>query len=254
MGNAKQGLHISNLFLSLQEGAGEHWKEVCCALCNLCPRLEQLSVEEASSSPISVVPLQGLRCLRSLNLTLADDQVQGALSGLATLSALTSLTVVDSGVEPLGIIDASALGCLQGLCQLYVSLPCAALQGLPAIATGCSQLTRLGLCVRQVDPGITGQSISSSACSDNAPWWPSLEQFEVDQDEGTEFRPGHLTGLHLDRAHNLSHFRPWEFGLNLRPNCPLCTPDVLGKLCQQLAALPAGVCPDTIFLWGHRCA
>lgn len=223
---------------------GHEWREVCGRIAALCPSLQRLKVNKLLSS-FSAEPLQQLRSLCSLDLHIDSCDLATAVPGLGSLTGLTRLTLSSApDYHQEYDVDISALGQLQDLEELMLLTALGFVSGLHAVATGCSQLTRLVLDVGGVEAEEAGQAGAGAA-----PWWPCLEEVEY----LSAGEPGHLAALHLDRAQNLR--AAWAEGgcnmfseLALDPYSHTSRPKAITELCQQLAALPTRFHPPRLTL------
>lgn len=231
----------------------DEWRDACGHLADLCPSLHRLEVDHRRS-PCSAEPLQQLRNLRSLDLYMHGRDLGIAVPSLGSLTGLTQLMLClvprDNEYTPAHAypVDVSALGQLQNLAELTLQTVLGVAVGLPAVATGCTQLTRLVLHLWGVQAEAAGQAGAGAA-----PWWPSLEEVEYLY----AGEPGHLAALHLDRAKNLQSAQADRQAnmfsqLVLDGNSPASSPEAIGELGRQLAALPARLHPCSLKLVERR--
>lgn len=231
----------------MQDGPGPQWAEVCCALTLLCPALEQLEVG-GFCTPLRPVHLQRLPCLCSLDIGLEEEDAQGALPGLAKLTALTDLAL-RKAAEFGDPVNLSTLSTLQGLQRLGIHMQGTLVQGIPSIALQCTQLARLELEAEGVDACEEDtQGGSGDSTASRGPMWRSLRELALLLSDP---EPGYLTLLCLDEATNLERFSPQAFSLSLLRDSPTSDPRALRDFCKQLAGLPAGLCPASMELCYH---
>lgn len=246
----------------------------------LCPGLQHLSIDhvhapDKSGGPLETAPIQHLEQLESLNLTLfmREEPEQATLDTLGVLQWLRRLHV-NCSYGQFSYLSVAALGQLQDLEELVLDLNQASVFGLTALAVGCPQLTRLRVKAERVvvleeegleqgERGGYASSSHSAACTSGGaataravPWWPSLQHIHLALYH-MDWEPGELARLHLDQACRLKELFFDEqhcsyFNVNLVCNSPASSPGALHELCEQLAALPAGVRPEDFALSAHR--